>query len=64
MTKAEMTEGYLDGLDGDNPDPGPNRSPSYKHGFANGRDDLRGKARAPAHVLRQQAKQILEQAHD
>lgn len=51
----EMTAGYFDGLDPESPVPGPNRSACYRHGFANGRDDLRHKPRAPAHVLREAA---------
>jgi len=41
---GEMTVGYLDGSKPDNLEPSENRSSSYRHGFANGRDDL---ARAP-----------------
>ena len=48
----EMMDGYSDGLNLDNPEPSENRSASYRHGFANGRDDRRGKPRAPAYVLR------------
>lgn len=48
----ETVEGYLDGRCMDNPEPSENRSHSYRHGFANGRDDKRGKPRAPAHILR------------
>jgi hypothetical protein len=51
----EMVQGYLDGFDADNPEPSANRTHSYRHGFANGRDDLRGKPRATAVELRQQA---------
>lgn len=42
---AEMVEGYCDGLDMTTPEPSANRSHSYRHGFANGRDDRRGKPR-------------------
>lgn len=42
----EMIEGYMDGLDLDCPEPSANRSLSYRHGFANGRDDRSGKPRA------------------
>lgn len=48
----EMVEGYLDGRKADNPEPSSNRSLSYRHGFANGRDDLAGSPRLPAHALR------------
>lgn len=42
----EMVRGYRDGLEADSPEPGPNQTHSYRHGFANGRDDLRRKPRA------------------
>lgn len=42
----DMVEGYIDGLDLSSPDPSDNRSHSYRHGFANGRDDRTGKPRA------------------
>lgn len=42
----EMVEGYRDGLDMGSPEPSDNRSASYRHGFANGRDDRAGKPRA------------------
>lgn len=42
----EMIEGYRDGLDMSSPEPSDNRSASYRHGFANGRDDRAGKPRA------------------
>ena len=45
MSEDEMVQGYLDGLDLDNPEPSDNRSSSYRHGFSNGRDDRRGKPR-------------------
>ncbi len=48
----EMLEGYRDGRQPHNPEPSANRSHSYRHGFANGRDDLSGNPRAPASVLR------------
>ncbi len=41
----EMIQGYRDGLDPNNPEPSANRSHSYRHGFANGRDDRRGEPR-------------------
>lgn len=55
MVIDEMTQGYLDGLDASNPEPSANRSHSYRHGFANGRDDLHRRPRASADELRQQA---------
>lgn len=51
---TEMIEGYCDGLNLDCPEPSDNRSASYRHGFANGRDDRRGKPRASvAEIIRQ-----------
>lgn len=55
MTDDEMLEGYRDGLNPDSPEPSANRSHSYRHGFANGRDDRRGKSRSIAAVLRIEA---------
>lgn len=57
--EKEMTQGYLDGFDGSSPDPGLNRGRAYKHGFANGRDDLSGHPRSTAQVLRDEADRIL-----
>ncbi len=37
---AQCVEGYFDGKDIANPEPGPNRHPAYIHGFMNGRDDI------------------------
>jgi hypothetical protein len=42
----EMIEGFIDGYDLSAPEPSDNRSHSYRHGFANGRDDRSGKPRA------------------
>ena len=42
---AEMIEGFRDGYDLSAPEPSANRSHSYRHGFANGRDDRRGQPR-------------------
>jgi hypothetical protein len=53
----EMLHGYLDGLDPDSPEPNANRSHSYRHGFANGRDDRRGDSRASAAALRLMAEE-------
>ena len=52
----DMLEGYFDGLDPSSPEPSANRSASYRHGFANGRDDLARNPRAPAAFLRAGAK--------
>ena len=51
----DMVEGYSDGRDLDNPEPSSNRSHSYRHGFANGRDDANNSPRAFASQLRKQA---------
>lgn len=51
----EMVEGYLDGRSWDSPEPSANRSHSYRHGFANGRDDLRHQPRAYASRLIEEA---------
>ena len=59
MSEQEMLAGYLDGLDLDAPEPSTNRCRSYRHGFANGRDDRAGKPRALASVLRLQAEQAI-----
>jgi hypothetical protein len=48
----EMTEGYMDGFDLDNPEPSSNRSHCYRHGFANGRDDRANRPRDTAANLR------------
>lgn len=57
----EMVEGYLDGRKPDNPDPSANRSASYKHGFANGRDARAAWPRLPAAVLRLLADQAIRE---
>jgi hypothetical protein len=57
----EMAEGYGDGRDLDAPQPSTNRSMSYKHGFANGRDDRAGAPRATAAELRVMAAQAIRQ---
>jgi len=61
LPNAEMIEGYRDGLDLDAPEPSTNRSASYRHGFANGRDDRRGKPRDNYENLIDQAQQAMEQ---
>lgn len=55
MANEDMMLGYMDGLDLDSPEPSANRSHSYRHGFANGRDDRNRKPRAPAQRLREMA---------
>lgn len=39
----DMCDGYLDGRDLDSPEPSLNRSHSYRHGFAVGRNEKLGK---------------------
>lgn len=56
---GEMTEGYIDGFRPDNPEPSSNRSSSYRHGFANGRDDRAHSPRALAQTLRIMADKAL-----
>ncbi len=51
----DMIEGFIDGYDLNAPEPSANRSHSYRHGFANGRDDRSGKPRASAAELRRLA---------
>lgn len=51
----EMVEGYMDGFNLDCPAPSGNRSHSYRHGFANGRDDRRKQPRDTAENLRREA---------
>lgn len=58
----DMMVGYMDGLRPDTPEPSGNRSASYRHGFANGRDDRSSKPRASADNLRAQAKEARD--HD
>lgn len=58
-SEDEMLQGYLDGFDPESPDPSDNRSKSYRHGFANGRDDRAHKPRASASTLRQEAKKAI-----
>lgn len=60
----EMTEGYLDGRNPDNPAPSQNRSASYRHGFANGRDDLNHSPRTTAAVLRLMADNAIREDVD
>lgn len=55
----EMVEGYRDGRNPDNPEPSQNRSNSYRHGFANGRDDHARSPRASAAMLRLMAEKAI-----
>lgn len=36
----EMIKGFRDGYDRNAPEPGPNTTASYRHGFECGRDDI------------------------
>lgn len=53
-TDREMLEGYLDGLRG-GVEPGQNRTHSYRHGWANGRDDRTHSPRAASSYIRREA---------
>jgi len=64
MTEQDMVDGYLDAGDPDAPVPGSNRSESYRHGFANRRDDKAQQPRAPFAVIRALADAILEKEPD
>lgn len=55
--EAEMTAGYFDGRDAFTPPPSGNRTFCYRHGFANGRDDLSHNPRATADELREMARE-------
>jgi hypothetical protein len=61
QANSDMVQGYLDGFDPDSPEPSDNRSASYRHGFANGRDDRARRPRASAATLRQQADDAMRQ---
>ena len=56
MMGEEMEQGYRDGREPNSPEPSDNRSHRYRHGFANGRDDLNRSPRASADVLREVAR--------
>jgi hypothetical protein len=56
----DMLQGYLDGFDLSSPEPSSNRSHSYRHGFANGRDDRHNKPRASASEIRRLATEATE----
>jgi hypothetical protein len=60
----DMVEGYKDGLNPDSPPPSDNRSYSYRHGFANGRDDLAKQPRASAATLRAEAQEAITKDRD
>lgn len=61
---AEMITGYFDGRNQGTPEPGENRSPCYRHGFANGRDDSGAGPAAPhprasAQAMRAKAERLM-----
>lgn len=58
---AEMIEGFKDGYDLDAPEPSENRTASYRHGFANGRDDRKGKPRASHEWLNAAADKAMDE---
>lgn len=60
QAEADMVQGFRDGYDPDAPGPSQNRSHSYRHGFANGRDDRRGEPRATAQELRERAETCIQ----
>ncbi len=59
----EMVEGYRDGRNPDNPEPSQNRSNSYKHGFANGRDDYARAPRTTTEMLKTDGQQGYSRRH-
>lgn len=56
----EMVQGYRDGFDLSAPEPTANRSHSYRHGFANGRDDRRGYPRATFKEINEMAEDAMD----
>ncbi len=59
LAPDDMVEGYKDGLDLSSPEPSGNRSHCYRHGFANGRDDRRGKPRASYDAIMKQYEEAI-----
>lgn len=57
---SDMVQGYIDGFDRSSPEPSANRSHSYRHGFANGRDDRSGQPRASYQQLIKWADEAME----
>ena len=58
-TDTDMLAGYWDGLNGE-PEPGANRSHSYRHGWKNGRDDRDKSPRSAASYIREEADKARE----
>ncbi len=57
----EYVDGYRDGRDRDEPEPGPNRSAAYRHSFEIGRAEIAGRP-IPAAISRQRAAEIDREA--
>lgn len=57
----DMMQGYRDGLRKDAVEPGANHSASYRHGWANGRDDRLGQPRAGAKTLGEMADAAMQE---
>ena len=57
--ETEMLQGYWDGL-WNAPEPGSNRSHSYRHGWKNGRDDRAKSPRAATSYIRDEAEQAIK----
>lgn len=57
--EQDMFDGFVAGLHAASPEPGPEASASYRHGFNNARDDLRHSPRAPAAWLRVEAEKCI-----
>lgn len=61
----EMLQGFRDGSDLSNPEPGDNHSYSYRHGFKAGRNDRLPYGKGPFHGMRlKQIKQAADIAMD
>lgn len=56
----EMVRGFRDGYDRNAPEPGPNTSRSYRHGFQCGRDDILHRKRFDCETLRRMADEAME----
>ena len=59
----EFIDGYMDGLNKDNPTPSGNRHPAYIHSFKVARAELSGKP-IPADQSRKEAEKIVEAEND
>ena len=63
MALDESAEGYMDGRDKDAVQPGPNRSPFYRHGFDLALAELANNP-IPAHISRRKWDAMLQAAGD